>query len=171
MINPTIKIPENDPLVNPEKKQIIDQILEENKNVPGAAMVVLNDLQNKIGYITEPMQAYVAKYLGLPVGSVHGVVSFYSFFTTRPRGRHTIKFCNGTACYVGGTPQLIEKAKQALGIDIGQTTADGQVTLEICRCVGACSQAPVVVVDEDVQGRVKPNKFPQVLRKVQDHSE
>ena len=168
MINQLQKISENDPLADVEKKQMIDGILEENRALPGATMVVLNELQNKIGFITESMQAYVADSLDVPVASIHGVVTFYSFFTTKPRGRHTIKFCNGTACYVGGTPQLIEKAKQALKIDVGDTTPDGQVTLEICRCVGACSQAPVVVVDEEVQGRVKPNKFPQVLRKVQD---
>ena len=73
----------------------------------------------------------------------------------------------GTACYVGGTPQLIEKAKQILGIEPGQTTADGAITLEVCRCVGACSQAPVVVIDEDVSGRVRPNKLPQLVRPVQ----
>lgn len=161
-------LPENDPLANPEKKAIIDQILTDNRDRPGAAMVVLNDIQNQIGFITDQMQAYVANSLDMPVSWIHGVVTFYSFFTTKPRGKHTIKFCNGTACYVGGTPQLIEKAKQALGIDVGETTPDGNVTLEICRCVGACSQAPVVVVDEEVQGRVRPNKFPQVLRKVQD---
>jgi len=159
---------EIDPLANPDQRQLIDQILEENRRRPGATMVVLNELQSRIGFITENMQAYVAKELDVPVGAIHGVVTFYSFFTTKPRGKHTIKFCNGTACYVGGTPQLIEKAKQALGINIGDTTPDGQVTLEICRCVGACSQAPVVVVDEEVQGRVRPNKFPQVLRRVQD---
>jgi NADH:ubiquinone oxidoreductase subunit E len=168
MINQLQKISENDPLADAEQKQMIDGILDENRALPGATMVVLNELQNKIGFITESMQAYVADSLDVPVASIHGVVTFYSFFTTKPRGRHTIKFCNGTACYVGGTPQLIEKAKQALKIDVGDTTPDGQVTLEICRCVGACSQAPVVVVDEEVQGRVKPNKFPQILRKVQD---
>ncbi len=161
-------IPANDPLVVPEKRAVIDQILEENGTIPGATMVVLNELQSQIGFITEPMQAYVAQKLNVPVGSIHGVVTFYSFFTTQPRGKHTIKFCMGTACYVGGMPQLIEKAKQALGIDIGQTTADGNVTLEICRCVGACSQAPVIVVDEEVTGRVRPNKVPQLLKKVQD---
>lgn len=164
------EILEDDPLADPEKKAVIDAVIAENRSLPGATMVVLNELQNRIGFITESMQAYLADQLEVPVGAIHGVVTFYSFFTTKPRGRHTIKFCNGTACYVGGTPQLIEKAKQALGIEIGDTTPDGQVTLEICRCVGACSQAPVVVVDEDVQGRVKPNKFPQILRKVQDHS-
>jgi NADH:ubiquinone oxidoreductase subunit E len=74
----------------------------------------------------------------------------------------------GTACYVGGAQQLIEKAKQTLGIAPGQTSADGKVTLEICRCVGACSQAPVVVFDEEVIGRAKPNKFPQLARRIQE---
>lgn len=161
-------IPAGDPLLAPEMRQTIDQVLAENAQLPGAVMVVLNELQNRIGHISEPMQAYVADQLHVPVSAVHGVVTFYSFFTTRPRGKHTIKFCMGTACYVGGTPQLIEKAKQALGIDVGETTPDGMVTLEVCRCVGACSQAPVIVVDEEAMGRVKPNKFPQVLRKVQD---
>jgi len=161
-------IPDTDPLVVPEKRAKIDHILEEKKDLPGATMVILNELQSQLGYITEPMQVYVAKKLHVPVSAVHGVVSFYSFFNTRPKGRHTIKFCMGTACYVGGTQQLIEKAKQSLGIDVGETTPDGSVTLELCRCVGACSQAPVVVVDESVQGRVRPNKFPQLLRKTQD---
>lgn len=162
------QIPDTDPLMDPEKRQIIDGILEENSKLPGAVMVVLNELQRQIGHISEPMQVYVAEKLGVSLGAVHGVVTFYSFFTTRPRGRHTIKFCMGTACYVGGTPQLIEKAKQALGIELGETTPDGSVTLEVCRCVGACSQAPVVLIDEEAQGRVKPNKFPQLLRKIQD---
>jgi len=161
-------IPENDPLVIPEKRTVIDMTLEEYRNIPGATMVILNELQTKIGYITEPMQSYVAKKLKVPVGTIHGVVTFYSFFTTKPRGKHTIKFCLGTACYVGGAPQLIDKAKQLTGAEIGSTTSDGNITLEVCRCVGACSQAPVVVIDEDVQGRVRPNKLPQLLRKCQE---
>jgi NADH:ubiquinone oxidoreductase subunit E len=99
------------------------------------------------------------------------VVSFYSFFTTTPRGKHTIKFCMGTACYVGGMPQLIDKAKSLLGVEPGQTTPDGEITLEVCRCVGACSQAPVVVVDDKIFGRLRPNKFPQVLRSIQDNKQ
>ncbi len=161
------QIPENDPLMVPAQRALIDQIIADHREMPGATMVVLNELQSRIGHISTSMQAYVAQELKVPMGAVHGVVSFYSFFTTQPRGRHTIKFCMGTACYVGGMPQLIEKAKQQLGIEMGQTTKDGAITLEICRCVGACSQAPVVVVDEDVNGRVKPNKLPQLLRKCQ----
>jgi NADH-quinone oxidoreductase subunit E len=123
------------PLANPETLRVIDQIITDNKEIPGATMVVLNELQNQIGFISEPMQSYVARKLGV-----------------------------GTACYVGGAPQLIEKAKQLLGVEPGQTTKDGNITLEICRCVGACSQAPVVVVDETANGRVKPNKFPVLIR-------
>lgn len=164
-----LTIPETDPVAVPEKRAIIDQILEQNKDVPGGLMVILNEVQSQIGFISEPMQLYIANHLRIPVSSVHGVVSFYSFFTTKPRGKHTIKFCMGTACYVGGTPQLIDKARQVLGIEPGETTSDGLITLELCRCVGACSQAPVVVVDEDTHGRVRPNKFPQIVRGLQEN--
>jgi NADH:ubiquinone oxidoreductase subunit E len=158
----------NNPLLIPDKKILIDKIINDNCNRPGATMVVLNELQSAIGFVSEEMQNYVALKLQVPVSRVHGVVSFYSFFTTTPRGKHTIKFCMGTACYVGGTSSLIEKAKQVLGVEPGQTTKDGNITLEVCRCVGACSQAPVIVIDEDVIGRVKPNKLPQILKPVQE---
>ncbi len=171
MLNLVESAPANDPVAIPEKREVIDKILEENKTLPGALMVILNELQNQVGFISEPMQQYVAKKLRVPVSKVHGVVSFYSFFTTQPRGRHTIKFCMGTACYVGGMPQLIEKAKQVLGVEPGQTTKDGNITLEICRCVGACSQAPVIVIDEDSHGRVRPNKLPQLVRAIQAEDE
>ncbi len=161
-------IPANDPLMIPEQRTIIDQIIEEHQDKPGAAMVVLGEVQSKIGWVSEATQAYLADKLEIPVSTIHGVVTFYSFFTTNPKGKHTIKFCMGTACYVGGVPQLIEKAKQILGIDIGETTPDGLITMEICRCVGACSQAPVVVVDEEVLGRVKPNKLPQAIKQLQN---
>jgi NADH-quinone oxidoreductase subunit E len=157
----------NDPLTKPELKKIIDEVIDRNKHLQGATMVVLNELQGKIGFISRPMQVYVAQRLDIPVSQVHGVVSFYSFFTTSPRGKHTVKFCLGTACYVGGIPQIIEKAKQILGVEPGQTTEDGEITLEVCRCVGACSQAPVVVIDENLFGRVRPNKFPQLVKSIQ----
>lgn len=168
MLNILENVPANDPVAVQEKRVIIDQILEANKDLPGGLMVILNELQSRVGFISEPMQQYVARKLRIPASKVHGVVSFYSFFTTNPRGKHTIKFCMGTACYVGGMPQLIEKAKQLLGVEPGQTTKDGAITLEICRCVGACSQAPVIVVDEETHGRVRPNKFPQLVRTIQD---
>ena len=155
-----------DPLDNPRMKQIIDDTISQYGEQNGALMVVLNNLQAKIGFITKPMQAYVAEKMRVPVSKVHGVVSFYSFFTTEPRGKHVVKFCIGTACYVGGASQLIDKAKQVLAIEPGQTTSDGLITLEVCRCVGACSQAPVVVVDELNHGRVKPTQFAKILTDV-----
>lgn len=156
-----------DPLTIPEQRAIIDQILSENRNLPGATMVVLNELQSRIGFISKAMQSYVAQQLRVPMSEVNGVVTFYSFFTTSPRGKHTVKFCLGTACYVGGAPGLIEKAKQVLGVDPGETTEDGSITVELCRCIGACSQAPTMVVDKDMYGRMHPNKLPQVLNRYQ----
>jgi len=160
-------IPADDPLNDPEIKGKIDQILEENRDLAGSIMVILNSIQDTIGFISPTMQVYVAEQLGVPISRIHGVVSFYSFFTTTPRGKHTIKFCVGTACYVGGITQIIEKAKQILGVEPGNTTPDGQITLEICRCVGACSQAPVVVVDDNIHSRVQPNKFPRLIQEIQ----
>ncbi len=160
-------IPETDPLAMPQQRAVIDHILEENRDMPGATMVVLNELQSRIGHISKPMQEYVAKKLRVPMSQINGVVSFYSFFTTRPRGKHSIKFCLGTACYVREAPKLIEKAQQSLGINIGETTEDGEITLEVCRCLGACSQAPVVVVDESTRGRMHPNLMPQILHECQ----
>ncbi|NJN96825.1 MAG: NAD(P)H-dependent oxidoreductase subunit E [Anaerolineales bacterium] len=158
----------NDPLDIPEQRGVIDQILGENKHVPGATMVVLNELQSRVGHISQRMQAYVSQKLRVPLSEINGLVTFYSFFTTQPRGKHTLKFCLGTACYVGGTPRLLEKAKQVLGLEPGETSADGLITVEVCRCVGACSQAPVVVLDEDIHGRVRPNKLPPIIRKCQE---
>lgn len=166
MLKTLEKIPTEDPLNDPEQLVIIDRIVEENKQLAGATMVVLNELQSTIGFISAPMQVYVAEKLGEPISRIHGVVSFYSFFTTTPRGKHTIKFCVGTACYVSGINQIIEKARQILGIEPGETTEDGLITLELCRCVGACSQAPVIVVDEEFQGRVKPNRFPKTIQDI-----
>jgi NADH:ubiquinone oxidoreductase subunit E len=166
-----VKVLENiantDPLMISEQRTIIDQVLAENKNLPGATMVVLNELQSQIGFISVPMQGYVAQKLRVPMSEINGVVSFYSFFTTTPRGKHTLKFCLGTACYVGGAPGLIEKTKQIIGVDPGETTEDGSITVEVCRCIGACSQAPTMVIDKDMYGRMHPNKLQQTLSKYQ----
>lgn len=167
LISPASKDLEREyPLNNPAMKEIIDRILQTCIEKPGGLMVILNEIQSQVGFISRPTQEYVALRLNVPVGRVHGVVTFYSFFTTEPRGEHTIKFCMGTACYVGGTPQLIQKARQLLDIEPGHTTPDGKVTLEICRCVGACSQAPVVVIDEQIYGRLRPSKLPALVREI-----
>ncbi len=162
--HPRKAIPQKDPLNNDQQKDIIDHVIQASKNLPGSTMVILNELQSKIGHISWAMQEYVAEKLNIPPSKVHGVVSFYSFFTTTPRGKHTIKFCMGTACYVGGTQQLLDKAKQITGIGPGQTTEDQNITLEICRCVGACSQAPVIVFGDKLHGRVRPNKLVRMVK-------
>jgi NADH-quinone oxidoreductase subunit E len=171
MVKSVIDVPANDPIAVEESRQVIDKIIADNRDLPGGLMVVLNELQSQIGFVSTPMQQYVAAEMNIPMSTVHGVVSFYSFFVTSPRGRHTIKFCMGTACYVGGVPQLIEKAKQILNVEPGETTPDGEFTLELCRCVGACSQAPVIVIDEESYGRVRPNKLPQIIRSIQTKKE
>jgi NADH-quinone oxidoreductase subunit E len=162
MVNGLVEAPQ-DPLVVPVQRAVIDRILEAGRDTPGAAMVVLNELQSQIGYVSFPMQEYVARRLRVPRSQIYGVISFYSFFTTKPRGKHTLKLCLGTACYVGGITTLIQKAKQLLGIQVGETTGDWRITLETCRCVGACSQAPTVTVDGDVYGRVTPEQLPGIL--------
>ena len=159
------------PEICENKQALLDEIINTHRNRQGAMMVILNEIQKRVGYVSEPMQRYVAGKLRVPVSAVHGVVTFYSFFTTQPRGKHTLKFCMGTACYVGGVPQLMEKAKQLTGTEIGKTTADGQLTMEVCRCVGACSQAPVVVVDDHVNGRVQSSTLPPLLHKCLKHSD
>jgi NADH:ubiquinone oxidoreductase subunit E len=171
MIQADVQKSKVNPLTNFDLKNRIDEILELNKNKPGSLMVILNEVQAKIGFVSGYMQTYIANSLRIPVSRVHGVVTFYSFFTAEPRGTHTIKFCMGTACYVGGTPQIIDKAKQLIGVEPGQTTSDGNITLEACRCVGACSQAPVVVIDEEIHGRVKPNLFARLIRGIDNKEE
>ncbi len=157
-------IPEGDPLTMPEQRATIDRIIEESRHVRGAPLVVLNELQSQIGYVSRPMQEYVAQQLRVPMSLIYGVSSFYSFFTTEPRGKHTAKFCLGTACYVGGATKVIKRAQELLGVEVGETTPDWQITLEQCRCVGACSQAPTVMIDDNVHGRMTAEKLPEVLQ-------
>jgi NADH:ubiquinone oxidoreductase subunit E len=156
-----------DPLAVPEQRGTIDRVIAESKDVRGAPMIVMNALQSEIGYITVPMQRYIAKRLRVPMSQIHGVLSFYAFFTTRPRGRHCMKLCKGTACYVRGASKLIEKAKETLGVGVGETTDDWRVTLEVCRCVGACSQAPTVTIDDDIYARVTPDQLPEIISRYQ----
>lgn len=152
-------------VLSPEQQAVLDEILVKNRDRPGATMVVLTLVQERLGYISPAMQRYISQALGVPLSHLYGVLTFYSFFRMSPVGRHKISVCLGTACYVRGGPMLIEKFKQVLGVDIGETTVDNRFTLEICRCVGACSQAPVVMIDDDIQGQMKPQNVAKLLRK------
>ena len=143
----------------------LDKIIEKHKEVKGPLIQVLHAAQELFGYLPEKAQACVAKGLGIPLSEVHGVLSFYSFFTTVPRGEHTIRVCLGTACYVRGGKQVLEKFEHELGIGVNDTTDDRNFSLEINRCVGACGLAPVVTVGPDIYRRVKVDKIPEIIAK------
>lgn len=155
----------DDPVSVPELRAKIDAIIAEHSPKAGSTMLILNQIQGEIGHVSKPMQNYIADRLRVPLKDVYGVITFYSFFTMKPRGKHRIAFCLGTACYVGGAEMLIEKSQQLLGVKLGDTTPDRKFTLEPCRCLGACSQAPVVMVDDNVHGRNTPDRMGQVFRK------
>ncbi|MEA3397418.1 MAG: NADH-quinone oxidoreductase subunit NuoE [Chloroflexota bacterium] len=164
-LNPSVALKTQPVSLAPEDKDQIDAILAANKGQPGATMLVLTLVQEELGYISPAMQAYIAQELDVPLSHLYGVLTFYSSFRMAPIGRHQISVCLGTACYVRGGPMLTEKLKQLLGIQMGETTEDGRFTLEVCRCVGACSQAPVLMVDDDIAGRVDPSQVAKILRK------
>jgi len=143
----------------------LEGIIEHHKSVKGPLIQVLHAAQELFGYLPEKAQARIAKGLGVSLSEVHGVLSFYSFFTTVPRGEHTIRVCLGTACYVRGGKQVLEKFEQELGVGVNDTTDDRKFSLEINRCVGACGLAPVVTVGPDIYRRVKVDKIPEIIRK------
>lgn len=141
----------------------LDTVLAEYKGKPGALIPVLQIAQGIYGYLPEKVLKTIALSLEKSYSEVAGVVGFYSFFSTVPRGVHLIRVCLGTACYVRGGKQLLEAFKQELGIDVGGTTPDGLFSLEVARCFGACGLAPTVMIDEDVHQRVKPLKIRVIL--------
>lgn len=141
----------------------IDSIIAAHESEAGALIPVLQDVQESVGYLPESALIHVSRRLAIPYSEVAGVVSFYSFFSTTPRGRHTVRACLGTACYVRGGKEVLEALKRHLGIDVGETTADRMFSLEVGRCFGACGLAPVVVVDETVHQQVKPSCIAELL--------
>lgn len=149
----------------PEHQVVLDEILSANKDRPGATMLVLTLVQERLGFVSPAMQQYISKALNVPLSHIYGVLTFYSSFRMAPIGRHKISICLGTACYVRGGPTLVDKYQQVLGIKMGETTPDNRFTLEICRCVGACSQAPVVMIDDDIIGQLNPQDVAKSLRK------
>lgn len=146
-----------------EELAAVDRIIDRYKAKPGALIPVLEEVQETIGYLPKSIQAIIAEGMHLPLGEVHGVVSFYSFFTMVPRGRHTTRCCLGTACYVRGGKQNLDKLKHELRIEPGGTTEDRRYSLETVRCLGACGLAPVIVVDQDTHGAVRTDKIVEIL--------
>lgn len=146
----------------------LDAVIEEYREKPGALIPVLQHAQAIFGYLPEVALKRIALGLRKPYSEVAGVVGFYSFFSTVPRGRHVIRVCLGTACYVRGGVQVLDALKKELGIDVGGTTADRQFSLEVARCFGACGLAPVITVDDDVHHRVKAARVSQILAQYAD---
>jgi NADH-quinone oxidoreductase subunit E/NADP-reducing hydrogenase subunit HndA len=148
---------------SPEQVAKLNSIIEKHKGKPGGLIPVLEEAQVTLEYLPLSVQKKIAGGLSLPLSRVYGVVTFYSFFTMTPRGKHTVRVCLGTACYVRGGKALTETLEKQFGIKEGETTADRMFTLESVRCLGACGLGPVIVVDEDVHGRVKPGKVKEIL--------
>jgi NADH:ubiquinone oxidoreductase subunit E len=126
---------------------------------------VLHKVQGHFGYLGREQMDAVAQLMQIPTAKVTGVATFYHFFRLQPRGRYVINVCMGTACYVKGADRVAERLKEELGIDFGETTKDGLFTLESTRCLGTCGLAPVIVIDEQVQGEVTTDQIPGILEK------
>jgi NADH:ubiquinone oxidoreductase subunit E len=141
----------------------LDEIIARHKGKPGGLIPVLEEAQVTLDYLPVSVQKRVAEGLNLPLAQVYGVVTFYSFFTMKPRGRHTIRVCLGTACYVRGGKTIAESIVKEFSVAEGETTPDRRFTYETVRCLGACGLAPVIVVDENVHGRIKTQKMKSVL--------
>ena len=141
----------------------LDNILDDYQNTAGALIPVLQIAQNMFGYLPEAALKKISVKLNKPFSEVAGVVGFYSFFSTQPRGKYLVRVCLGTACYVRGGKEVLNSIKKALKIDVGQTTEDRVFTLDVGRCFGACGLAPVIMVNDDVHQRVKPAKVAELL--------
>lgn len=142
----------------------IKEICSSFKNDPQELINVLHKCQEHFGYLPAEVQEVISSELNVPVAKIYGVVTFYSFFTMTPRGKHPISICMGTACYVRGAEKVLEEFKKELGLQVGQTTSDGKFSLSSLRCVGACGLAPVVLVGDKTYGRVAPDDVRNILK-------
>jgi NADH-quinone oxidoreductase subunit E/NADP-reducing hydrogenase subunit HndA len=141
----------------------IDRVISQYKNKPGNSIPVLQRCQQIVGYLPPQIQKRISRGLNIPAAEIHSIVSFYSFFTMKPRGDHNIRVCLGTACYVKRVEESLNKIKEELMIDVGEVTKDKKFSLETVRCLGACGLAPVIVVDEETFGAVDPKKITEII--------
>lgn len=154
-----------------EQYEAVARVIEQYRQKPGSLIMVLHAAQEIFGYLPMELQQFIADGMDIPVSEVCGVVSFYSFFSTQKRGKHTIRMCQGTACYVRGGKKVVEAIKKELGVEVGGTTADGQFTFEIVRCIGSCGLAPAMMVDDDVYKQVTPTKLRGILAQYTEQDE
>ena len=149
----------------PEQEERLRKVIQEHKGQPGATMPVLQAAQEIFGYLPEEVQIMVAEGLDIPLSEVYGVASFYAQFTLNPKGKYQISLCLGTACYVKGASDVLEAVQKHLGIRPGSITPDGKFSLDACRCIGACGLAPVMMINNDVYGRLTPEQVGGILDK------
>ena len=150
--------------LNGESIKTINEIVEAHKSEPGPVIVMLHEVQDKLGYVPYEAMEAISKATGTSVADVFGVVNFYAQFTTQPKGKHVINVCLGTACYVKGAQKLVEIAEQVTGAKVNSTSDDGLFSLDATRCLGACGLAPVVVIDGRVVGSCTPQKVEKELQ-------
>jgi NADH-quinone oxidoreductase subunit E len=151
-----------------EKFHELEEFIKSLPDKKGALIEVLHKAQHIFGYLPEEVQIFVSEKLDVPASKVFGVVSFYSYFTTTPRGEYVVNVCMGTACFVRGAANVLAEFEKQLGIKVGQTSPDGKFTVEVLRCVGACGLAPVVTINDRVYGHVTANDVKKILTEYQD---
>ena len=144
---------------------VVKEIVAEHRDVPGCLMQILQETQEKYGYLPIELQQTIADELDIPLTEVYGVATFYSQFTLKPKGKYKIGVCLGTACYVKGSQAILDKVTDTLGLAVGDTTEDGKFSVDATRCVGACGLAPVMSINEDVYGRLSVNEVKDILEK------
>lgn len=157
------KTPLPEPLVR-ELKEYIATLPDKDVQL----INVLHKAQGIFGYLPRKVQILVAEEMGVPLARVYGVVTFYTFFTMQPRGRHPISVCQGTACFVKGAVRVLDALKDHLHVDVGEVTSDGRFSINTLRCVGGCALAPVVMIDDRVFGNVTPSQIPEILAQFGD---
>ena len=149
----------------PEQEEKLKEAIARHKEDPGAVMPVLQEAQGIYGYLPIEVQKMVAEGLGVPLEEVYGVSTFYSQFALSPKGKYNISVCLGTACYVKGSGDILNKLSELLGIDAEECTPDGEFSITACRCIGACGLAPVITVNDDVYGRLTVDDVPYIINK------
>ncbi len=150
---------------NMDKYAALKQVIDELRDEPGCLMPIMQQAQDIFGYLPEAVQNIIAKELDIPVSDVYGVATFYAQFNLEPKGKYTISVCLGTACYVKGAQLVLDELEKELGVPAGSTTSDGLFTLNATRCLGACGLAPVIMVNDDVYGRMTPDQVAGVIAK------
>ncbi len=138
----------------PEQAARLQEVIKESRSTPGCLMHILQEAQAIYGYLPLPVQQTIAQGLNVSLSEVYGVATFYSQFSLKPKGKYRVSVCLGTACYVKGSDKILKEVEEQLGIKCGECTEDGLFSLDSCRCVGACGLAPVMMINEDVHGRL-----------------